>query len=151
MRTGRREFIRAASLSAACGGMLCRAQASVRSTTLYNEYNQYDEHAARGDSLIIVFDERVADSRAFAFRSRTMGARTVPLGNDIGMLWFQHLMPLASSPGNVIAGLTKHADAFLLTRFAQSTGLRITQQTAEPHAGPVTLVIWRLNASRDWT
>lgn len=148
MRTGRREFIRAASLSAACGGMLCRAQASVRSTTLYNEY---DEHAARGDSLIIIFDERVADSRAFAFRSRTKGARTVPMGNDIGMLWFQHLMPLASSPGNVIAGLTRHADAFLLTRFAQGAGLRITQHTAEPHAGPVTLVMWRLDASRDWT
>jgi len=143
MRTGRREFIRAAPLTAACGGMLCRAQASVRSTTLYNE------HAARGDSLIIVFDEHVADSRAFAFRSRTKGARTVPLGNDIGMLWFQHLMPFASSPGNVIVGLTKHADTFLLTRFAQGTGLRITQHTAEPRAGPVTLVMWRLDASRD--
>jgi len=146
MKTGRREFIGAVSLVAACGGMSWPARARVRSTPLYNEY---DERAARGDSLIIVFDERVADSCAFAFRSRARGARIVPLGNDIGMLWFQHLMPLASSPGNVIAGLTRHADAFLLTHFAQGTGLRTTQRTAEAHAGPDTLVMWRLNASRD--
>ncbi|QIE27876.1 hypothetical protein SBC1_59870 (plasmid) [Caballeronia sp. SBC1] len=148
MKTGRREFIGAASLVAACGGMPWPAQASVRSTTLHNEY---DEQAVRGDSLIIIFDERVADSRAFAFRSRTRGVRTVPLGNDIGTLWFQHLMPLASSPGNVIAGLTRHADAFLLTRFAQGIGLRIAQHSAEAHAGPDTLVMWRLDTSRNRT
>lgn len=98
-------------------------------------------------TLTIVFDEHLADSRAFAVRSRTTGARIVPLGNDIGMLWFEHLMPLASSPGNTIAGLTTHANAFLLTRFAQGIGLQVAQRTAEAHAGPKTLVMWQLVAT----
>jgi hypothetical protein len=76
-----------------------------------------------------------------------MGARIVPLGNDIGVLWFERLMPLASSPGNTIAGLTTHANAFLLTRFAQGIGLRVAQRAAGAHAGPDMLVMWQLVAN----
>ncbi len=42
MKTGRREFIGAASLVAACGGMSWPARAMRRSTTLYNEYDEHD-------------------------------------------------------------------------------------------------------------
>ena len=147
MKTGRREFIGAASLAAACAPMSWPAQAIVRSTTLL------DERVTCDHALVIVFDERVADSRAFAFRSRTRGAHLVPMGHDIGVLWFQHLMPLVSLSGNTVAGLTRYADAFLLTRFAQGIGLRIAQRTAEAHAGPNTLVMWRLTAgnARTWS
>jgi hypothetical protein len=135
MKTARRDFLAAASLAAASARVLWPARAMAQS----------GEPAARANSLIIVFDERLADSRAFAFRSRTMGARVVPLRDDIGVLWFQRLMPLAALPGNTIAGLTRHADAFLLTCFAQSSGMRATQRTAAAYAGADTLVMWRLD------
>ncbi|WP_051888904.1 hypothetical protein [Caballeronia sordidicola] len=143
MKTGRREFLASASLAAASIRVSWPAQTMLRSAMLSSEQVGLGH---TGHTLTIVFDEHRADSRAFALRSRTMGARIVPLGNDIGMLWFEHLMPLASSPGNTIAGLTTHANAFLLTRFAQGIGLRVEQRTAEAHAGSDTLVMWQMLA-----
>jgi hypothetical protein len=143
MKTGRREFLASASLAAASIRVSWPAQTMLRSATLSSEQVGLGH---TGHTLTIVFDQHLADSRAFALRSRTMGARIVPLGNDIGMLWFEHLMPLASSPGNAIAGLTTHANAFLLTRFAQGIGLRVEQRTAEVHAGSDTLVMWQMLA-----
>jgi hypothetical protein len=141
MKTGRREFVATASLALTCMRASWPAQTMLRSPTLSSE------PVAPGHTLTIVFDEHLADSRAFAVRSRTMGARIVPVGNDIGLLWFERLMPLASSPGNTIAGLTTHANAFLLTRFAQGIGLRVAQHAAEAHAGADTLVMWQLVAT----
>ncbi|CAN7618695.1 hypothetical protein LJR034_004748 [Caballeronia sp. LjRoot34] len=141
MKTGRRGFLATASMAGACMRVSWPTQAMLRSRMLPSE------QVALGHTLTIVFDEHLADSRAFAVRSRTTGARIVPLGNDIGMLWFERLMPLASSPGNTIAGLTTHADAFLLTRFAQGIGLQVAQRTAEAHAGSDMLFIWQLVAT----
>jgi len=141
MKTSRRDFLATASLAAAYVPMSRPAQTMLRSPMLSSE------QVAPGHALTIVFDEHLADSRAFALRSRTMGARIVPLGNDIGVLWFERLMPLASSPGNTIAGLTTHANAFLLTRFAQGIGLRVAQRAAGAHAGPDMLVMWQLVAN----
>jgi len=141
MKTSRRDFLATASLAAAYVPMSWPAQTMLRSPMLSSE------QVAPGHALTIVFDEHLADSRAFALRSRTMGARIVPLGNDIGVLWFERLMPLASSPGNTIVGLTTHANAFLLTRFAQGIGLRVAQRAAGAHAGPDMLVMWQLVAN----
>jgi len=141
MKTSRRDFLATASLAAAYVPMSRPAQTMLRSPMLSSE------QVAPGHALTIVFDEHLADSRAFALRSRTMGARIVPLGNDIGVLWFERLMPLASSPGNTIVGLTTHANAFLLTRFAQGIGLRVAQRAAGAHAGPDMLVMWQLVAN----
>jgi hypothetical protein len=145
MKTGRREFVATASLATACLRVSWPAQTMLRSSTLSATLSS--EQRALGHTLTIVFDEHLADSRAFAVRSRTTGARIVPLGNDIGVLWFKRLMPLASSPGNTIAGLTTHANAFLLTRFAQGIGLQVAQRTTEKHAGSDTLVMWQLVAN----
>ncbi|OXC74284.1 hypothetical protein [Caballeronia sordidicola] len=141
MKTGRREFLATASLAVTCMRTSWPAQTMLWSPTLSSD------QVALGHALTIVFDEHVADSRAFAVRSRAMGARVVPLGSDLGVLWFERLIPLASSPGNTIAGLTTHASAFLLTRFAQGIGLRVAQRTADAHAGPDTLVMWQLVAN----
>lgn len=147
MKTGRREFIGAASLVAACGEchgprrQVCDQRPYTTSTTSKQCV------ATRSSSSSM----NAWPTAALCFQIAHAGVRTVPLGNDIGTLWFQHLMPLASSPGNVIAGLTRHADAFLLTRFAQGIGLRIAQHSAEAHAGPDTLVMWRLDTSRNRT
>ncbi|CAN7192549.1 hypothetical protein LJR029_001948 [Caballeronia sp. LjRoot29] len=133
MKTGRRDFLVTASLATVC-------MRGSWSATLPSE------HAASGHALTIVFDEHLADSHAFAIRARAMGARIVPLGNDIGMLWLKRLMPLATSPGNTIAGLTTHANAFLLTRFAQGIGLQVAQGISETHVASGTLVMWQLDA-----
>jgi hypothetical protein len=145
MKTGRREFVATASLATACMRVSWPAQTMLGSATLSPSLLS-SEQRALGQTLTIVFEEHVADSRAFAVRSRTMGRRIVPLGNDIGVLWFKRLMPLASSPGNMIAGLTTHANAFLLTRFAQGVGLQVAQSTTGKHAGSDTLVMWQLVA-----
>lgn len=145
MKTGRREFVATASLATACLRVSWPAQTMLRSSTLFATLSS--EQRALGHTLTIVFDEHLSDSRAFAVRSRTTGARIVPLGNDIGVLWFKRLMPLASSPGNTIAGLTTHANAFLLTRFAQGIGLQVAQRITGKHAGSDTLVMWQLDAN----
>lgn len=99
------------------------------------------EHRTKRDALLtVIVDERNADSRAFALRARMAGARVMPLCDEIGALWFDRLMPLATSHGNVLAGLTTHADAFLLTRFALENGLAITRRAAGENA----LVAWRI-------
>ena len=156
MKTGRREFLANASLTSAClsASVSWSAQTMLRPATPSSQHVGLGHTGNTGNTgytLTIVFDERLADSRAFAVRSRTMGARIVPLGNDVGMLWFERLMPLASSPGNTIAGLTTHANAFLLTRFAQSIGSRVEQRTTEAYAGSDTLVMWQLVATNATT
>jgi hypothetical protein len=140
MKTGRREFLANASLATVCLPVSGPARAMLRSATLSSE------QIAPGHTLTIVFDEHLADSRAFALRSRTIGTRIVPLGNDMGVLWFKRLMPLATSPGNTIVGLTTHANAFLLNRFAQGIGLQVAQRISEAHVGAGTLVMWQLDA-----
>lgn len=148
MKTSRRAFLANASLTSACmsigASVPWPAQAMPRPATPSGEHAAFDH---TGGTLTIVFDEHLADSRAFAVRSRAMGARIVPLGNDVGMLWFERLMPLANSPLNMIAGLTTHAHAFLLTRFAQSIGSRVLQRASEAYAGPDRAVMWRLVAA----
>jgi hypothetical protein len=124
MNTTRRDFLAAASL----------AKASVPAWGAPSPNRTGD-----AASLIIVCDEQLADSRAYALRALMTGARVVPLRDDIGMLWWATLMPRAASPGHVLAGLTRHADAFLLAGFAQGIGMRMTRR-----AQADALVAWRL-------
>lgn len=136
MKQGRRDFLAAASLAAAASSQALWSKQAIAYS---------GEFAAPVHSLTIVFDERLADSRAFAFRSRAIGARIVPLRNDIGLLWFQTLMPSDGSPPGTLAGLTRHADAFLLARLAQGIGMQATRQAADARMGPDALVMWRLD------
>jgi hypothetical protein len=139
MKQGRRDFLAAALAAAGSPALWPAAQAMARP-------NELAAHArSLTNSLTIVFDERLADSRAFAFRARVMGARIVPLANDTGLLWFQSLMPADGPPPGTLAGLTRHADAFLLARLALGIGMRVTRQAADAHTGPDALVMWRLD------
>jgi hypothetical protein len=100
----------------------------------------------RSRSLTIVFDEQLPDSRAFATRARMLGARIVPMRSDVGALWFETLMPAIEASAGAIAGLTRHADAFLLTRFAMAAGMRLGQRVVRERAGSDALIAWRFNA-----
>jgi hypothetical protein len=121
MRSSRREFVAGASL-AVSGAWMFRSDAQSK---------------PQGARLTVLVDERIADSRAFALRARIAGARVMPLRHEIGGLWFDRLLPLTASQGSVIAGLTTHADAFLLARFALASGLTVTG----------ALVAWRIERS----
>jgi hypothetical protein len=95
---------------------------------------------AQGARLTVLVDERHANSRAFAWRARIAGARVLPLRDEIGSLWLDRLGPLASARGSVLAGLTTHADAFLLERFALANGLVVRRR----RVGEGALVAWRI-------
>jgi hypothetical protein len=131
-----------ASVAAASAWALWPERACVSTAT--------NEGRTRHPSLTIVFDEHLPDSRAFALRARAFRARIVPLSSetkrDIGALWFETLLPEAVSADSAIAGLTRHADAFVLTRFALAAGMRLTQRTIEGRAEPDALTAWRLDA-----
>jgi hypothetical protein len=89
--------------------------------------------------LTVIFDKHLADSRAFALRACMAGAQGVALSGDIGEMWFELLKPDDGSRQNAFAGLTHHADAFLLARLAQGAGMRVTQRPAG------ALIMWRLD------
>jgi hypothetical protein len=136
MRTSRRDFLAVASVATASAWALWPGRAMAPA----------GEALAQGHSLTVVVDERLPDSRAFAMRARVLGARIVPMRSDIGALWFETLMPTVGSTGGAIAGLTRHADAFLLTRFATSAGMRLAQQAVEGRARSDASIAWRLDA-----
>lgn len=135
MNTRRRDFLAAASLAAAGSWVLRPARAMAARET----------GQPLKTSLTIVFDERRADSRAFALRARMAGACIVPLNDDIGALWFRTLLPAAGSGRSALGGLTTHADAFLIARFASGIGMRMTRRTIDARMGPGALVAWRLD------
>ncbi len=137
MKHQRRDFLTAALAAAGSPALWAAMPAATRPDTL----------STQAHSLTIVFDERLPDSRAFAFRARVnvKGARIVPMGNDIGLLWFQRLMPANGASPDTLAGLTRHADAFLLARLALGIGMQVTRQAADAHTGPDALVMWRLD------
>ena len=89
--------------------------------------------------LTVLFDEHLADSRAFALRACMTGAPRVALSGDIGEMWFELLKPASGAAQTAFAGLTRHADAFVLSRLAQGAGMQMTQRTAGP------LIMWRLD------
>jgi hypothetical protein len=136
MKTSRRDFLAVASVAAASAWALWPEREMAPSGSA----------STRGHALTIVFDEQLPDSRAFAMRAHVLGARIVPMRHDIGALWFETLMPALGSTG-AIAGLTRHADAFLLTRLAIGAGMRLDQRAVEGRAGTDALIAWRLDAS----
>jgi hypothetical protein len=87
--------------------------------------------------LIVSFDKDLPDSHAFALSASAAGARSMALSGDTGDMWFELLKRGLTSPQFVFAGLTRHADAFLLARLAQGAGMR----TAQRSEGALTM--WR--------
>jgi hypothetical protein len=138
MRSGRREFIAGVGVTsvATAGGWALWPERVSGST----------DDSARARSLTIVFDEQLPDSRAFAMRGRGPRARIVPLRSDMGALWFETLVPAIGPGGGTISGLTTHADAFLLTRFAMAAGMRLSHRAVRERAGLDALIAWRVNA-----
>ena len=81
-----------------------------------------------------VIDEALSQSVELIRRVRMSGAQIASLSGDAGWLWFERL---SSAPR--IGGLTRCADAFVLTQLGAGIGMRATQRTLDGHA-----VLWTL-------
>jgi hypothetical protein len=81
-----------------------------------------------------VIDEALPQSPALIRRARLTGARIASLSGDAGWLWFERLSSLQA-----IGGLTRCADAFVLTQLGTETGMRATRRTLDGHA-----LLWTL-------
>ncbi|SAK64346.1 hypothetical protein AWB79_03106 [Caballeronia hypogeia] len=76
-----------------------------------------------GSPRIWVIDEDLPGSAALVQRALVHGARIEPLCGDAGWLWFERL-----SRARAIAGVTRGADAFVLTQLGAQNGMRVTQR-----------------------
>lgn len=73
----------------------------------------------------VVFDERYADSVAFANEVRWMGQRTSAIRGDVTRLWYDDLYHAWQSGPVAIAGLTTQDAMFCLEIFGNDAGLRL--------------------------
>jgi hypothetical protein len=85
-----------------------------------------------------VIDEELPQSGVLIRRARLSGSRIASLPGDAGWLWFERLSLEAMSSRGV-GGLTRCADAFVLTQLAAGIGMRATRRMLDEHA-----VLWTL-------
>ena len=87
-----------------------------------------------------VIDENLTQSRVLIRRVQSTGARIAFLSGDAGWLWFGRLSSEAMASAQGFSGLTRSADAFVLTQLGAEIGLRATQRTLGDGA-----VFWTLD------
>ncbi|MEQ1580450.1 MAG: hypothetical protein ABL964_07660 [Steroidobacteraceae bacterium] len=73
----------------------------------------------------VVFDDRFADSVAFANEARWMGQRTSAIQGDVTKLWYDDLYHAWKQGPVAIAGLTTRDAMFCLEIFGNDAGLRL--------------------------
>lgn len=73
----------------------------------------------------VVFDERFADSVAFANEARWMGQRTSAISGDVTKLWYDDLYHAWKNGPVAIAGLTTKDAMFCLEILGNDAGLRL--------------------------
>jgi len=73
----------------------------------------------------VVYDERFADSVAFADEVRWMGQRTSAIRGDVTKLWYDDLFHAWQRGPVAIAGLTTQDAMFCLEIFGNDAGLRL--------------------------
>ncbi|WP_321801764.1 hypothetical protein [Caballeronia sp. J97] len=89
----------------------------------------------RASTRVWVVDEALPQSGVVVHRARMTGARVASLSGDAGGLWIERL---SSSPS--IAGITRFADAFVLSQLGAETGMRATRHRAFANGA----VLWTL-------
>ncbi len=73
----------------------------------------------------VVYDERFADSVAFANEARWMGQRTSAIRGDVTQLWYDDLYHRWQKGAVAIAGMTTLDALFCLQIFGNDAGLRL--------------------------
>jgi hypothetical protein len=72
-----------------------------------------------------VFDDRFAESRAFAIEFADAGAVTSAIRGDVAELWYADLRVHLSKRRAPVAGLTDRAALFCLEELARDVGMRV--------------------------
>jgi hypothetical protein len=96
--------------------------------------------AASTRNAIAVVDTSLAAGRAF---SRAAGRRAMPVfetGDDIGALWYATLAPRLAASQDLLIGLTRSSDYFVLGELARRSGRMIVR--SEPCAGAHASVVF---------
>ena len=86
--------------------------------------------ATRTSARIWVVDEALPQSRVLVRRARLTNGRVQSLSGDAGWLWIERLSEEAISSPHPIGGLTRFADAFVLSRLSAGIGMRTTHHRA---------------------
>ncbi|MFM0324667.1 hypothetical protein [Caballeronia glebae] len=84
---------------------------------------------------IWVVDEDLPQSRVLVRRARLTGAGIASLSGDAGWLWIERLSSL-----HAIGGITRFADAFVLSQLGADIGMRATHHRAFENGA----VLWTL-------
>ncbi|WP_250515360.1 hypothetical protein [Caballeronia sp. INDeC2] len=79
---------------------------------------------------IWVVDEDLPHSRLIVRRARLTSGRVESLAGDAGWLWIERLSKDAMSSPHAIGGLTRFADAFVLSQLGAGIGMRATHHRA---------------------
>ena len=89
----------------------------------------------------LVIDRNLPESRAWVRHAQMQlnGARIEPLFGDAGWLWFERLSCDALRPLHGIGGLTRFADAFVLTQLGAGIGMCATRRMLDEDA-----VLWTM-------
>jgi hypothetical protein len=89
---------------------------------------------ARGDAGVLphahhlqraVYDERFAESRAFAAELKRRGVLTTAIRDDVARLWYEDLRNDLGKNGAPVAGLTDRATLFCLEELARDVSMRV--------------------------
>ncbi|SAK61896.1 hypothetical protein AWB76_03136 [Caballeronia temeraria] len=81
--------------------------------------------AMRPSTRTWVVDEGLPQSRVLVRRAHLTGARIASLSGDAGWLWIERL-----SSSQAIGGITRFADAFVLSQLGADNGMRATRHRA---------------------
>jgi len=113
---------------------------------------------AHGAFQRAVFDERLAECRAFAAELHSAGIVTSAIRGDVATLWYGDLRAHLSENRLPFAGLTDRASLFCLEELARDVGMRVIFRAdhiihQDGHArhtavGPVSLVTVTNNVTR---
>ncbi|SAK88144.1 hypothetical protein AWB77_04753 [Caballeronia fortuita] len=82
-----------------------------------------------------IVDADLPQSRVIVRHARSAGARITALSGDAGWLWIERL-----SPEPAIAGITRFADAFVLSQLGAEIGLRAAHHRSFDNGA----VLWSL-------
>ena len=128
----RRQFFKAVTLLSA--GVLIPGARLMRDSAIGKETD--------GSLSMVIYDERIPASCAFARSACRDGMSAVELKADIGQLWHNTIRPRLRLTPHRLLGLTLASDLFLLKLLAADAGMKILHEVPQsPHRNMVSWVI----------
>ncbi|MDD5175549.1 MAG: hypothetical protein PHQ05_03875 [Sterolibacterium sp.] len=89
---------------------------------------------------MVVYDERIPASCAFARSVSRAGIRAIESRGDVGELWHNAMRPALQRVPHRLIGLTLASDIFLLKLLAADAGMKVWHEV--PSASSGNLVFW---------